>query len=332
MAKRYESTGVPDVTVVVPAYNAAGSIGATLAALQAQVFDGEIAVIVVDDGSSDNTAAIALDTGATVMRQDNAGPAAARNNGAAEVKSPITIFTDADCAPLPNFVSALVDRLNAPDRPDVAMGSYVSTNGTLVSRLAQLEFEHRYSRLSRTDPIDFAATYATAIRTDVFDESGGFDVSFEHPDHEDLDLAWRLAAGGARIVFAPDAQVDHAHATSARHYIRTKMRRGAGRLSTIRRHPAKAVHDDYTPPELKLQVVLAGVLPLLVACRSTSPGRAALRVATVAALASTTPLMRQAAHSDPALVPLVPLFSFGRAAALASGMAAESLGLGKHLW
>lgn len=332
MGKFDEKPSVSDVTIVIPAFNAADSISATLAALHAQTFDGDISVIVVDDGSTDDTATIALQDGATVLRQDNAGPAAARNNGAAEVKSPITIFTDADCVPLPNFVSALVDRLDAPDQPDVAMGSYVSTTGTLISRLAQLEFEHRYSRLSLTQPIDFAATYATAIRSEVFDESGGFDVSFEHPDHEDLDLAWRLAAKGARIVFEPRAQVDHEHATSARDYVRTKLRRGSGRLTTIRRHPAKAVHDDYTPHELKLQVALAAAMPLLLACRSTSPGHTGLRLATVAGLVSTAPLMRQAAQSDPALIPLVPLFSFARAASLACGLAAESLGLGKHLW
>ena len=74
----------PQVTVIVPAYNAAGTLPSCLTALANQSYPrSAYEVIVVDDGSTDATAAIASDAGVSVITQPNVGPAAARNRGAA---------------------------------------------------------------------------------------------------------------------------------------------------------------------------------------------------------------------------------------------------------
>ena len=98
---------MPDVSVIVPAHDAAATLGRTLAALTAQRFDGGFEIVVVDDASSDATAAVAERAGAHVVRQARrAGPAAARNAGVAVARGELLAFTDADCEPAPSWLAA----------------------------------------------------------------------------------------------------------------------------------------------------------------------------------------------------------------------------------
>jgi glycosyltransferase involved in cell wall biosynthesis len=101
------------VSVVIPARNAAASIGAAIAAVQAQAAgDMEVEIVVVDDGSSDDTVPRAAAAGARVLSVsgDRAGgnPAAARNLGASVSRGDPIVFLDADCTPLPGWLNAIL--------------------------------------------------------------------------------------------------------------------------------------------------------------------------------------------------------------------------------
>lgn len=83
------------LSVIIPAYNATRYLAAAVASVRPQLAaDDEI--IVVDDGSSDATAALAAELGATVLRQENLGPAAARNRGIEHARGDLLAFLDAD--------------------------------------------------------------------------------------------------------------------------------------------------------------------------------------------------------------------------------------------
>jgi glycosyltransferase involved in cell wall biosynthesis len=87
----FPSPTPPDVSVIVPAFNAEATLGATLDALQAQTFGGWEAVV-VDDGSTDATAALAgerarADSRIRLVRQENGGVSAARNAGIAAARA-----------------------------------------------------------------------------------------------------------------------------------------------------------------------------------------------------------------------------------------------------
>ena len=98
------------VSVIVPVYNAKETLGECLSAIGNQVLNGiPLEVIVVDDGSSDGTAAVATRfTGVILVRQPNRGPAAARNAGARKASGDILLFTDADCVPAGNWITEMV--------------------------------------------------------------------------------------------------------------------------------------------------------------------------------------------------------------------------------
>ncbi|EKO41163.1 MAG: glycosyltransferase [Solidesulfovibrio magneticus str. Maddingley MBC34] len=315
---------MPRLTVVIPAYNAAATLGDALDALDAQTIPrSAFSVIVVDDGSSDATAALARAKGASVISQPNAGPAAARNAGAAAAPpdSDILVFTDADCAPAPDFLA----RLTAPlDDGAVAgvQGAYRTRQTSLVARFAQIEFEDRYAYTAKRPTIDLVATYAAAYRRAVFDEAGGFDTSFRAADNEDTELSYRLAAAGHRLVFAPDAMVYHRHPAALFRYMRIKASRAFWRLRACREHPEKLVRDGYTPPVIRLQTVLAGLFALaaLLAPFSRTAGWSAL-AALAALLASALPFARFAARRDPTVARLAPAFVALRSLAFAAGLA-----------
>jgi len=105
------------ISVVIPAYNAAPHLGATLASVAAQL-EAPAEVIVVDDGSTDATAAIAAAAGARVIRQRNAGVSAARNTGVRAASSEWIAFLDADDRWLPAFTARV--SAAASYCPDVA--------------------------------------------------------------------------------------------------------------------------------------------------------------------------------------------------------------------
>ena len=97
----------PDVSVVVAVHDSARTLPALLAAMRAQDFDGTVELVVVDDGSRDESAGIARAGGARVIEQENAGPSAARNRGWREARAPVVLFTDSDCVPQADWVRRL---------------------------------------------------------------------------------------------------------------------------------------------------------------------------------------------------------------------------------
>ena len=315
------SPTMPRVTVVIPAYNAAGTLADTLTALGTQTIGRDrFAVIVVDDGSTDDTAALAERLGATVIRQANAGPAAARNAGAAAADCDVVVFTDADCAPAPEFLENILAPLADPTVAGV-QGAYRTRQTTLVARFAQLEFADRYAFVARRPTIDLVATYAAAYRKTVFDAAGGFDTSFCVADNEDTELSYRLAAAGHRLVFAPAAIVYHRHPATLARYLRIKLRRAFWRFRACRDHPQKLVCDGYTPPVIRVQTVLAGGFGLgLAALPLTSLGAALSGLSLAALFATTIPFVRFAAPRDRPVAVLAPLFILGRSLAFAAGL------------
>jgi glycosyltransferase involved in cell wall biosynthesis len=195
-----------DASVIVPARDAADHIAATLAALLGQHTSRSFEVLVVDDGSTDDTAAIAGRAGAPVrlLKGEGQGPAAARNLGAAAASGRVLAFTDADCVPAPEWLeagvravgggAALVQGRVLPP-PDVQRGPW--------DRLIWVEREY--------------GLYETAnlfVSRELFERLGGFE-SILQPSAgkelgEDVWLGWRARRSGARTAFEPDALVHHA--------------------------------------------------------------------------------------------------------------------------
>lgn len=308
-------------SVIIPARNAGTTLRACLEALSRQTAgDRLLEVIVVDDGSTDDTAAQAREAGAQVLQQSPRGAAAARNLGAAHARGDILLFTDADCEPATSWVEAML----APFADTTVVGVkgvYCTRQSELVARFVQLEYEDKYRRMARLPAIDFIDTYSAGYRRDIFLAHGGFDESFPKANVEDQEFSFRLAAHGHRMVFQPAAVVCHRHVTSLGAYLRKKFWIGYWKVKVHLRHPARAVSDSHTPPVLRFQIGLLAIAIASLALWGLWAGAWMIALIVLLALfASMMPFIVWAWRRDRAVALIAPILLLGRAGALGAGL------------
>jgi cellulose synthase/poly-beta-1,6-N-acetylglucosamine synthase-like glycosyltransferase len=251
-------------SVIIPAYNAEAVLPRCLQALEHQTIpQDQYEVIVVDDGSMDDTAKVADAGGATVISSEHVGPAAARNAGAQLARAEIIVFTDADCEPTPDFLERILEPFDAPVISG-ARGVYLTQQRSLVARFIQLEYEERYQRIAQVEAVrgtvDALDTSYAAYRRQVFLDAGGFDVRFLNAAVEDHELSFRLAHQGHIFRFIPEAAVYHWHVSSIGKYARRKFRIGYWKAFLAKEQPDYALNDAHTTQSLKLQILLAALL------------------------------------------------------------------------
>ena len=308
-------------SVIVPVRNGAGIIGRCLEALLGQDWpQGDYEIIVVDDGSTDATAeVVARFPQVTLLRQPPGGPAEARNRGIAAAQGAFVLFTDADCAPRPDWLRRMVTAVEQRGAAG-GKGIYATGQRSLVARFVQLEYETKYRRMAREPQIDFVDTYAAIYRREVLLEVGGFDERFPTASVEDQELSFRIAERGYKLVLVPDAVVEHLHAATVRAYARKKFRIGYWKMLVLKEHPAKMVRDSHTPQSLKVEIVLTALwgASWLWSLAILSPAPALVGLAVL--LASWAPFLAFVARRDPPVLAMAPLLLFLRAAALGLGM------------
>ncbi len=214
---------MPKVSVVVPVYNGARTIGLAVDALLAQTVK-DLEVLVVDDGSTDGTAAAVRSRPVKYLRQENAGPAKARNLGWRSSSGEIVFFTDSDCVPEPRWVEKLLALFSDPS-VSAAGGSYGIRNPeSLVAQCIHYDIQYRHARLGAE--VSYLGSFSLAVRRSALEEAGGFDESFRIACGEDSDLSFRLRKAGHRFRFEKDCLVYHHFPTGAVHFVRQQFWRG----------------------------------------------------------------------------------------------------------
>ena len=201
--------GQPVVSVVMPARDSAETIARALTALELQDFPGEFELIVVDDGSTDDTVTIAeafrgrLDL--EVVRQERGGPAAARNTGVARSSASVIAFIDSDCFPISSWLRTGTEALKQQGL-DVLQGRVAPDPSAPVGPWDRTLWVERETGLWETANL--------FLRRDYFDLVGGFEVWLRpkvgKPLAEDVWFGWRLKRAGARSGFSSQAVVHHA--------------------------------------------------------------------------------------------------------------------------
>ena len=227
-------------SVVIPAYNAESKLGECLkACLMQRGFAPE--VIVVDDGSTDDTARIAGTFPVHYIAGEHRGPAAARNLGARSAKGDIIVFTDADCVPESDWLERLAVKF---EEGVVAVGgTYAIANpDSRLARMIQGEIAMRHSGFG--DEVDFLGSYNLAVRREAFESVGGFDETYTMASGEDNDLSYRLGETGGKLRFAKDARVAHYHPTRLGRYLKTQLWHGFWRVKLYADHRKRLKKGD----------------------------------------------------------------------------------------
>ena len=250
----------PDVSVVIPAYNAEGFIRQCLSGIAAQTLARErFEIILVDDGSRDNTfrvcEAIKAELGLESLRlvqQANAGPASARNQGIRQAQAAIVAFLDSDCVPHPGWLAALIKPLLECSELQGVEGQTLPMEGK-ISQLHHI-VENRQGGLYWTCNIAYRKAVLLAV--------GGFDEGFPLPSGEDIDLAQRIQRQG-KILFEPAAVVEHVlvYWPMVRHFRYARTFSSMVRL--WRKHPGLLLPADTTFTDLVVFQVRQLLFPWL---------------------------------------------------------------------
>jgi cellulose synthase/poly-beta-1,6-N-acetylglucosamine synthase-like glycosyltransferase/peptidoglycan/xylan/chitin deacetylase (PgdA/CDA1 family) len=195
------------VTVIVPAYNEAAGIEATLRSVLASRHP--VYVIVVDDGSTDGTGDIVESLHLPrvwLVRQANAGKAAALNTGLATARTPIVVMVDGDTVLDPDAVGALASRFGDPGIGAVSGNAKVGNRDGLLGRWQHIEYVIGFNLDRRLyDVLQCMPTVPGAIgafRRDAVLDVGGVPTDTLA---EDTDLTMALERDGWRVVYERDA-------------------------------------------------------------------------------------------------------------------------------
>jgi glycosyltransferase involved in cell wall biosynthesis len=237
--------------VVIPVHNGGRDFERCLLGLRdSNPTEFEIELVVVDDGSTDSTAALAEAAGAKVIRHPTKlGPAAARNAGALAASAPLIFFVDADVVVRPDAMNRALARFDADPGLAGLFGSYDDdpADPGLVSRFRNLLHHYVHQVGTFVDDARPARTFWTGcglIRRDVFLDAGGFDPQlYRRPAIEDIELGYRVTRLGHRIVLARDVQATHLKRWSLFEMVRTDIfRRGVPWMLLMKR--SKIVETD----------------------------------------------------------------------------------------
>jgi len=264
------------ISIVMAAYNEGRVIAETLRALLASDYKGEIEVIVVDDGSHDETASqikhvAHVDPRIRVLRQENRGKARALQRGLAAVRYGIVVFIDADTQcqrdTLPRLLGPFSDeRIGA-----VSGHAKVGNLRTFIARCQALEYTCGFNldrrAYDRWNCITVVPGAISAIRKDAIEQAGGLSLQTLA---EDTDLTLSLHKHRQRIVYVPDAIAWTEAPESVRTLARQRFRWAYGTLQCLWKHRDMMFNWNYRalgwfslPSIWFFQIILVAVTPMV---------------------------------------------------------------------
>ncbi len=195
----------PEISVVIPVRDGAEVLAPLLAALQGQTLSRDrFEVIVVDNGSRDDTAAVARSWDATVVAEPLPNRARARNRGAACARSERLAFTDADCLPTSTWLEALS---TCGWQSPLTAGPVIVRTREPPNTIERFERLWRFGQEAWVQQ-GWAATANLAVQRAAFEAIGGFDPAYRHIG-EDVDFCLRAGRRALHLGWCPQAVVHH---------------------------------------------------------------------------------------------------------------------------
>ena len=239
-------------SIIIPALNEAENLTRNLPLVRQQMAPSD-ELIIIDNGSTDGTAAIATKFDARVVHEPVRGRSRARNRGIQIANGGLLVFLDADCRPVSNWLGYLLEPFDNPKIGCVAgeiqliydtneLGAYLNAKGHLSQAV---NFNHPF--------LPYAGSGNVAFRREVLNVIGGFDEAL-YSGH-DADICWRMQLETTyQIVLAAKASVDHFQSLTLAALVRQKRRHAYGAVLLFKkyrrnreseRRSAKLVYWEY---------------------------------------------------------------------------------------
>ena len=238
----------PSFSVVIPTFERPDTLLMVLDALGRQAAPPDFEVIVVDDGSRDSTAArlSALSPAYPLrfFRQENSGPAAARNRGVEEAKGRWILFLGDDTVPEADLL-AVHARAHAEPRPHpVAVLGYTTWPRDrrvtpFLHHINEYGLQFGYGLIEDPESVPFNFFYTSNISLPraLLRAAGLFDTTFPHAAWEDIEIAYRMMRTGMRILYRPAAVARHYHDITFASFRRRQEKAGEAAAIFYEKHP-----------------------------------------------------------------------------------------------
>ncbi|HEU0306049.1 MAG TPA: glycosyltransferase family 2 protein, partial [Lysobacter sp.] len=278
LAASVASGSTPKASIVIPVFNQFTHTLACLRALATHPAHAAFEVIVVDDGSSDETeASLRQVAGLRYHRRaHNGGFIAACNDGASLARGEFLVFLNNDTVPQPGWLDALLHTFAAQPDCGLAGAQLLYPDGRL-QEAGGLVFADgsawNYGRFdSPDDPryafvreADYCSGAALAVPRALFSRLGGFDTRYAPAYYEDTDIAFAVRAAGYTVLYQPDSRVVHMEGTTSGTDTRSGAKayqvRNRGVLAgkwrdTLAAHPAPGSNPDMAATRQRRRTVL----------------------------------------------------------------------------
>ncbi|WP_343346402.1 glycosyltransferase [Sphingomicrobium sp. XHP0239] len=248
--QRYPLTTYPGVSILVAAYNEEGTIATTMESIARERYPGPVEVLILNDGSKDDTANVASAArdridfpGNAAVRicnyEQNRGKAAVLNEGLKEAKHDLIVTIDADTLLRPDSLTKLVERLMAdPDNTIAVAGAILVGNSreTAMAGLQEWDYFHGIAAVKRMQSMYHGTLVAQGAFSiyyrDALLEVGGWPETVG----EDIVLSWALLKKGWRTGYAEDAVAFTNTPTSFRQFANQRRRWARGLVEAFKYH------------------------------------------------------------------------------------------------
>ena len=251
MADSNDSQAQPDLSVIVPTHGRDARLAELLRRCDAQTLAPErFELIVVDDGSPE---AVRIDPGehrfrVTLLRQEQAGPGAARNLALEQARAELTLLFSDDALPAPDLFEQHLRAHAARDEPCCIRGSFEFTaearRHPFVQALRSEDLLFDPSPLRDGELHGWASFRATntSLPTKALLAAGGFDAAtFREAAAEDLELGYRLAQAGWQVLYLKELACEHDHVFDSTTYFRRLVRLGVNVARMYAKHGDKQI-------------------------------------------------------------------------------------------
>lgn len=252
---------LPFISIIIPVMDRAEELGRCLDSISRLRYPKEkLELIVVDDGSRDNSKEVAASFGAVVLDSGGTGtgPAAARNCGSKVARGELLAFIDSDCIASAEWLEELVGLFDDPE---------VAAVGGLVDGMHTTSFLDRYEIVMSSltlgnrersgqqgEDTFYLPSCNLLVRSSAFREASGFKP--EMHVGEDVDLTWRLRDTGHRIIYMPKGRIGHEHRNAFFPFLKRRFQYGTSEAMLQVLHPIRQKRM-IVPPVLAVALLIS---------------------------------------------------------------------------
>jgi GT2 family glycosyltransferase len=238
----------PSFSVVIPTFERPDTLAQVLDALAGQSGPVDFEVLVVDDGSRDATPerlrALSPPYPFRFFRQENSGPAAARNRGVEEARGRWVLFLGDDTVPEADLLAVHAQAHAAPRACPVAVLGYTTWPrdrrvSPFLHHINEYGLQFGYGLIEDPDavPFNFFYTSNISLPRSLLLAAGLFDTTFPHAAWEDIEIGYRMMRMGMKILYRPAAVARHYHDITFDSFRRRQEKAGEAAAIFYEKHP-----------------------------------------------------------------------------------------------